>query len=877
MALESGSQLGGYEILSRLGTGGMSEVYRARDLTLGREIAIKVLPSLLAQDPDKLARFEREAKILASLNHPNIAVIHGLEHEDDVWYLVLELIPGETLAERIKRAPLTVAEARAIFLQIARALEAAHEKQIIHRDLKPSNVKITEDGVVKLLDFGLGKTLPETRVAGSKTKTFSGGETSPGLVMGTPGYMSPEQARGHEMAKSTDVWSFGVSLFEALTAVHPFARETLPDMFTAVLKEEPPWGRLPSNVPRALGTLLSRCLEKNAHDRIHDIGDVRIQLEDLTVDAVPKTERTGVSRWALVAVILVLPFFVWLFAHDAPTLDRTRPVVRRFVLDLSPTAPISLNGASALAVSPDGERLVYGSRRGARNQLYLRELDQIETVPIPGTEGGTAPFFAPSSNRLGFFVEGKLKTLSLLGGTPETLTDAETPRGASWSDGSILFSPSSRSGLQAVPASGGASASVTDVGDASIRAHRWPSVLPGGTHALVTLWNDDGFAVAVVALDTGDVKELVQNGSYARYASTGHLVFLRDGDLYAAGFDAGSRTLVSEASLVVEDVAQDARTGAAFYDFSEDGALFYVPADAVTTGPATMLLIDRAEVARPIGPPRHSFQVPRLSPDGQFLLVTVQDGDEADIWSLQLDRGNLTRLTFEGSNGAAIWTPDGKRITFSSNRNAAHAIYWKAADGSGNAERLTPDGPLLYATSWSPDGGTLTYTVLDPQSQFDVWLLHFADRETTPLLSSSYNEAGAVFSPDGRFLAYTSDESGREEVYVRAFPGPEGRWQVSTESGNEPQWSRDGKELFFRSGTSLMVADIVLEPSFDAARPRVLMDAPFDQAGSLYANYDVTPDGRNFVMIRSEEDNAADRLHVVLHWFEELKRRVPVN
>ena len=884
MALESGARVGDYEIVGPLGSGGMSEVYRAKDLTLEREVAIKVLPPALARDPDKRARFEREAKLLAALNHKNIAVIHGLEQDGDVWYLILELIPGDTLAERMKKGPLSLREVRAIFLQIAEALEAAHDKGIIHRDLKPANVKITDDGTIKLLDFGLGKELRSSGVVSQKTETFDGTATSPGLVMGTPGYMSPEQARAHAMTRATDVWSFGVVLFEALAGVHPFARETFPDMLSAILNDAPPWERLPHTLPRAWRVLLERCLRKSAHDRLHDIADVRIEIEEAPETALPSdgTSAGSLPRWAVATMATLVALVAWSFWRSSASPERPPDVVRRFVIDLPPTATLSLDGASALTVSPDGTRLVYASRRAERSQLQQRTLDHLETAPIPGTEGGVGPFFSTDSGALGFFADGKLKTLSFPG-TPVTLTDAPTPRGASWSrgrDGRLVFSPTSQSGLAIVAETGGNADNVTvispDSGDSHERAHRWPSLLPDGTAALVTLWTRERVDIGIVELSTGRVSPLVDNGSYARYAPSGHLVFARNRDLYAAAFDARARKLESDPVPVVEGIAVDEQTGAAFFDFSADGALFYVAEDAEIENPATMLLIGRDGIATPIGPSTASLQVPRFSPDGRFVVATVQDDDATDIWSLHLGRGTLTRLTFDGTNGAAIWTPDGKRIAFSSSRNGERALYWKPADGSGTSERLTPPGNAVFPTSFSPDGETLAYTELHPETGLDVWTLAIDSGETRPLVRTAFAEAGAMFSPGGNYLAFTSNESGREEVYVRAYPGTEGRWQVSTDSGDEPLWSRDGKELFYRAGTSLMVVDVVPEPSFESAKPRVLFDAPYDQAGALYANYDVSSDGRNFVMIRSEQSAAASRIHVVLHWFDELGRRVPI-
>ena len=748
-------------------------------------------------------------------------------------------------------------------------------------------MKITDDGTVKLLDFGLGKELRASGAVSQKTATFDETATSPGLVMGTPGYMSPEQARAHAMTKATDVWSFGVVLFEALAGVHPFARETLPDMLSAILNDPPPWARLPRTLPRAWRVLLERCLRKSEHNRLHDIADVRIEIEEA-----PETELLDGrgdallprwARWAIAIMATLSALVLWSFWRSSDPPERPPGVVRRSVIELPPTATLSLDGASGLTVSTDGTRLVYAARRADRSQLRQRTLDQLETVPIPGTEGGVGPFFSANGDALGFFADGKLKTLSFPG-TPVTLTDAPARR--------ELEPEQRRSNPVLAGEPRGLGHRCRDRRDRrqldrdqpqfrrlERAAHRWPSLLPDGTAALVTLWNRDRVDIGIVELSTGRVSSLVDNGSYARYAPTGptgHLVFARAGDLYAAVFDARARKLLSEPVPVIEGIAFDEQTGAAFYDVSADGALFYVAEDSEIDDPATMLLVSRDGVATPIGPPTASLQVPRFSPDGRFVVATVQDEDATDIWSLHLGRGNLTRLTFDGTNGAAIWTPDGKRIAFSSSRNGAHAIYWKPADGSGATDRLTTPGNAVFPTSFSPDGKTLAYTELHPETGLDVWTLAIDSGEARPLLATGFAEAGAMFSPDGNYLAFTANESGREEVYVRAFPGSEGRWQVSTDSGNEPMWSRDGKELFYRAGTSLMVVDVVIEPSFEPAKPRVLFDAPYDQAGALDANYDVRSDGRNFVMIRSEQDAAASRIHVVLHWLDELGLRVPI-
>jgi Tol biopolymer transport system component len=884
MGLEPGSRLGHYEILGSLGTGGMSEVYRARDLSLGREVAIKMLPTELSADPSRLARFEREAQLLAALSHPNVAVIHGIEREGSLSFLVLELIPGKTLAERIAEGPLPFPEARSVFLQIAQALEAAHGKGIIHRDLKPGNVKLTADGTVKLLDFGLGKDIGIRPTKQEKTATYTGHRTSVGMVMGTPGYMSPEQARGQDVSGASDIWSFGVCLFEALSGKNPFQRGTLPDTLAAILNEEPHWGLLPPGLPARVHTLLRRCLQKRSRDRLHDIADVRIELEDTTLDLPSLPARTVEVRWLVGLAIALGAALVWILAGRGAR-NVEPPVVRRFVLELPPTAPMSLSGGRALASSPNGARLVYTARRSDRTELYLRNFDGRQTVPIPGTDGASGPFFSPRGDQVGFFADGKLKVLSLPGGSPVSLSDGVNPRGAVWidrGDGTevILFSPSSSGGLSYVLARGGAPIPLTVVDTASgERDHRWPSMLPDGKAALFTVWKKDGFDVRVLELASGATEKLVDDASYPRYVPTGHLVFAREEGLYAASFDLGSRRVVSEPVLVVEDVLYDDRTGAAHFDFTADGTLLYAPAENGSTPSqrASVFIVDSSGSATPIGEPRESIQVPRLSPDGRLLLVTVLEADATDLWLLNLARGGLTRLTFDGESGAGVFSPDGRRIAYSSAQQGRFAIFEKAADGTGEPTRLTEGDHPQFPTSWSPDSNVLLYAELDPDSQLDIWTLRLSDGQKSPLIRTSFEEASAVFSPDGTLIAYTSTESGQEEVYVRSFPETSGRWPISTQSGSEPVWSRNGRRLYFRSNDSLMAVDITREPTFAAGRPRVLFDAPFDLAGVLYANYDVGLEGDSFVMIRTDVESTTARLNAVVNWFEELERRVPAR
>jgi serine/threonine-protein kinase len=871
MPLAAGTRVGRYEILDRLGTGGMSEVYRARDLELGREVAVKALPEAWGDDPERVERFEREAQLLAALRHPNIAVIHGLERDGSKSFLVLELIPGESLADMLARGPLPYSEARPIFLQIAQALEAAHEKGIIHRDLKPANAQIQPDGTVKLLDFGLGKDLRPQPSRTLDTGTYPGAGLSEGVLIGTPAYMSPEQVRRRSLGKATDIWSFGVTLFEALSGKSPFGRDTLADTLSAILSHEPSWGALPRGVPRGIVVLLERCLRKDERHRLHDIADARIEIEEAVAEEKPPRRLPSIAAAAAAAATLA-----WIVARMLPT-PGPAPIVARFVIDLPATAPLSLENGGALAVSPDGGRLAYAARAGDRKAIYMRPLGQLETTLVPGTEGAEAPFFSPRGEWLGFFASGrlsKLSVLSLRGDSAIPLAQADAPRGSSWSDADfILFAPSEASGIARVSAAGGPATPVTELENEE-RGHRWPAGL-AGDKAVFTVWKESGFEVELLDTRSGKRTRLVENASSPRYAPTGHLVFARGRDLYGARIDSRSGRLLSEPAVLVEDVAFDPRTGAAFYDFSSGGDLFYVRgAGTVGERMARAFLVTESGEVRPLGEPKAGLQVPRFAPDGRSIVMTVAEDDRTDLWSYDLTLETLTRLTFEGNSAACTFFPDGRSVAFASDRGGAFSIYRTLADGSGDAVRITEGPNPQFPTSVSPDGKHLAYTELHPESRLDVFVLSLDDAVARPFVRTDHAEAGAVFSPDGQFLAYTSDESGAEQVYVRRFPGPSGRWQVSTIEGTEPVWSRDGSRLFFRSGNSLMVADVRLRPEFESAKPSVLFDTPFDTAGLLHAGYDTGPDGTSFVMIRTEKESTASEIHVVLNWFEELKERV---
>jgi len=884
--IETGTRLGPYEILAPIGAGGMGEVYRARDSKLGREVAVKVLPEELAQDPERVARFEREAHILASLNHPNIAAIYGLERSEDHTYLIMELVPGETLRERLAAGPLDVGICLKIFLQIAQALEAAHGKGVIHRDLKPENIKITPEKRVKVLDFGLAKTFAAAEpLPSAKTATAAFQATSHGMIMGTPGYMSPEQARGQSLDRRTDIWSFGCCFYEALTQHHPFYRETASDVVAAILASDPDWNALPHSLPPRVRTLVRRCLAKDTDQRLHDIADARIELGEATTGSPSGTSAlTDLATprwkpWLWAAAVGLVAFALGHFIRGLEPAGSSRPrAVQRFVIGLPPTLPASFAGAPAMVLSPDATEIVYAVRRGGTSRLYRRSLDELEPAPVAGTEGASGPFLSPDGQWLGFFAEGKLKVAPLSGGRPTAIADAPSPRGATWGpDGKIVFGPLTAGGLSVVSTTGGSIETLTSLDpERDEKSHRWPSFLPGGEAIVFTSWTGGRYNVEALSLRDGRRTTLVENASFARYVETGHLVFAKNGSLMAAPFDPARLELGEPAVAILENVMVDDRTGAAIFAVVDEGLMIYAPG---TEGPApvetgTLLAVDRQGAGRTIAQLQRALQLPRLSPlDSRQLLVTVTEGDRTDAWSYELDREVTTRLTFEGSNGAAMWTPDASAITFSSDRLGPFNVFSKPSDGSGSATRVLASPYPQFPTSWSPDGEELLLTEIHPSTGLDVLLLPKGAAEPERLLASSSDDGGAVFSPNGRFIAYVSNESGVDEVYVREHPGG-GKKLVSAGGGTEPVWSRNGRELFYRNEEWLMAVGIDSEPPLVAGKPQALFEAPYDEAGSASSNYDTTPEGR-FLMVRSGRERETAELIVITNWFEEWKSRVP--
>jgi eukaryotic-like serine/threonine-protein kinase len=901
--MQIGTEFGAYEVVARLGAGGMGEVYRARDARLHRDVAIKVLPEALAQDAERRARFEREARTLASLNHPGIAMVHGLEETGGVYALVMELVEGSTLAEIIAQGRLPVPDALAIAAQIADALEAAHEQGIVHRDLKPANIKVRPDGTVKVLDFGLAKALeaPDraTDLASSPT-IMATGRTEAGIILGTAAYMSPEQARGRPVDKRADIWAFGCVLYEMLTGRQAFSGESTTDILAEVVQREPDWSMLPADVPPSIVRLLRRALQKNARERLRDIGDARLELasaaavEPLAHDQAVRPEtrnlRAGVRRLAgpmilaafaagalaATAVLLSLPDRV---TDVPPSIEATRS----FVV-LPPGVSIATGRGSSVALSPDGHQLVFVGRIEKSVRLYVRALDRFESVPLAGTEEASNPFFSPDGRWVGFFADGKLKKVSLDGGAPVTLSDARTPRGEAWlADNSILLTPANNVGVSRVPALGGPAVPFTTTATGEL-SHRWPRALPGGAAVLFSIWNDTGWESSRIAVQRAGEREhrvLLEGGGYPRavYDPASHRYFVlyaRTEGLLAAPFDADRLAITGAPVPIVDNVITNL-SGGAHFDVAA-GTLVYVPG---TLGEADRDLVwvsldGKATPARRV---QHMSQNFVLSPDGTRILRNNTVGTR-DVWIDDLSRGITTRVTNSADNFGAVWSPDTQWIVFARGVPIRN-LYRRSLAAGAVDERLTTSPNWQEPAAISPDGSKVVYIERDPVTSMDIWVLDLprtgppgATAEgppvSRPFLKTQFSENNPKLSPDGRWLAYQSNESGRFEVYARSFPDPGEAHQVSSEGGITPMWSQKG-ELFYRS-LSGMVMSVPLAASaeFHSETPRALFDA-----SNFEEFYGVAPDGKRFLIVRrSDLDQAPTALALVQNFVAELRQRV---
>jgi Tol biopolymer transport system component len=894
MALAAGTKLGSYEVVAQIGAGGMGEVYRAHDTKLARDVAIKVLPANFVNDPERLSRIQREARMLAALNHPNIATIYGLEQSGNVACLVMELVPGETLAERVKAGLLPIEEALKIAVQIAEALEAAHEKSIIHRDLKPANVKVTPDGKVKVLDFGLAKAFagdsPNEDIGNSPT--LSRAATMQGVILGTAAYMSPEQARGKSVDKRTDIWAFGCVLYELIAGTQAFDGEDITEILAAVVKSEPDWNRLPESTPLSIRMLLRRCLRKDKTLRLRDAGDARIEIHEALITPAP-AEPVATQRksplsnirmaWSIAAVAIVVAALGWgAFAYLRHVPEDAQPM-RFFVSPpgtgrLAMTAPTASGAVvSPLAVSPDGTRIaIVATGADGKSQLWVRSLDTLAAQPLAGTEGAFQPFWSPDSRFIGFFADGKLKKIEISGGPPITLCDAPDPRAGTWNrDGVIVFGPTASSALLRVSSAGGVPTGATTLGQGEA-VHMRPFFLPDGQHFLYRASTGSGSGpVYVTSLKSAERKLLLNVDSSNVAYSEGYLLFLRETTLMAQPFDAQRLVLTGDAFPIAENIRNSATFNpAGVFSMSQNGVLAY------QTGTATagyqLLWSDRAGKQLGVLGDAAQYTDLELSPDGKRASFSIADqaGNGRDIWLYDVARGLRTRFTFDSAGEReSIWSPDGSKIVFNSNRKGHLDLYQKTSSGAGPEEALLEDNQDKYPSSWSPDGRYILYRTRGGQTGSDLYLLPLSgDHKPLPFLETKFNEDIGQFSPDGRWVAYSSDESGRSEVYVVPFPESGGKWQISTVGGNFPRWRHDGAEIFYVTPDNKLMAATIngKGANFEVGAVKPLFETRIVLGGRY--QYAVSADGQRFLINTAPEQAAPAPITVVLNWAAGLKK-----
>jgi len=892
MSLAPGSRFGPYEVTGALGVGGMGEVYRARDTKLGREVALKVLPDLFAGDPERLARFEREAQVLASLNHPNIAHIHGIEEVPSSGAgkpagraLVLELVEGPTLADRIAGGPMTLAEVRAIALQIADALETAHEQGIIHRDLKPANVKVRDDGTVKVLDFGLAKAMsPELSASGTgamNSPTMSARATEMGVILGTAAYMSPEQAKGKAADRRADIWAFGVVLFEMLTGRQAFIGETASEIMASVMKEEPAWALVPASLPPSIRRLLRRCLEKDPKKRLSSMSDVRLELSETDSAGVDAATTPTGSSWlrlgAAAAAAAILTSLAFLFVVPRGNPPAAREPSR--VSILGPEGVTLSFEASDSAISPDGRSVVFTTVDASGSfKLWIRTLASMEAHVIAGSEFGHLPFWSPDSRQIAFFTTDKLKKVPAGGGTVETLCDAKDGRGGSWgSQDVIVFAPANAGALQSVSANGGEPKAATTLDVArGETGHRFPSFLPDGRHFLFATLpqKNQKFDIYAGSIDGTRSEPLLSAEGAAVYAEPGYLLFSRKNVLVAQPFDArllktsGEPIAIGDAPSAMGALYSAGRavsvsaTGTIAYlgDHLPDTRLVWFDRSGRETGTLTV--------------PEGRYQEIVFSHDGRRAAITrFATQSQSDIWIADADRGGATRFTSApGNNIDSVWSPDNSRILFSSDRDGPRDFFVKPSSGATPEEPFYASKALFKdSRTWSPDGKSMIFEQLDPQTNRDLWILPMeGDHAPKPYLRTPFNETFAAVSPDGQWLAYVSDESGQAEVYVDAFPTPRQKYRVTDRGAFAPYWRKDGKELAIVSADfrSILVSDISGGAEFHASAPRQLMTLP---KGTVTAQ--PTPDVQRVLVAKPVNESTVSTLTLVFDWIGALAKK----
>ena len=915
MAMQSGSQIGPYHVLEPLGSGGMGEVYRARDTKLGRDVALKVLSDPVTTDSGRMARFTREAQLLASLNHPNIAAIYGVEEGGGGLTLVLEYIDGETLADRINKGPLPVDEALRVALQIAQALEAAHEKAVIHRDLKPANVKITSDGKVKVLDFGLAKALqdePESAPSLSQSPTLTAAATRAGIILGTAGYMAPEQARGKSVDRRGDIWAFGVVLFEMLSGKRVFEDDTITDTLVNVLQREPDWEQLPPRTPSALRRLLQRCLKKDPRERLQAIGEARILLDELIADPAAQTiagETAAYPLWKKVlpwvaALVFLSAGFLW-----RPSVEPVSSGVALFEFPMPAAQSLAHNYRHGIELSPNGKRIAFVARPvgGGARRIYVRSLEnQWDAVPLPGTENAQSPFFSPDGEWIGYQQGQQIKKTAISGGSTVVLVERLNSQGADWGPpgiswgkgGAIVFPHTLGVGLSMVREVGGEPEEFTSLDTAAHESsHRLPHFLPDGGGVIFTVLRYTNITpdwkraqVWVKPLD-GDRKLLLENALDARYIGNGILVFARQAKLFAVRFDLSTLSVSGTPVQVLDGVTQALYgnagitwSGAAQFSVASNGTLIYAPGSIEPPLLSSLGWADRSGNVTPIAGPRPMFRfAARVLPDGKRIAYSELHLNK-DIWIFDTMRGTEDRITYEGQNAFPIWSPDGLRMAFRSDRAGPLGIYMMQSVNPRDVIQLTP-GPLDVPSSWTPDGKELAFTrgFSATGGTTDIYVVPVErPNEVRAVVATNATESFPEFSKDGKWLAYTSDESGRPTLYVQPYPGPGPRVTVTSEGPPaEPVWSKNSNELFYRSGQRILSVRFKISGAeFIPEKPVLLFQQPSIVAGTtVLASYDVAPDG-TFLLNQAIAEIAEERnrrifpstLRLILNWTQQTER-----
>ena len=861
MTLASGTRLGSYQIVAPIGAGGMGEVYRARDSKLGRDVALKVLPAAFAANAERMARFEREARLLAALNHPHIAAIYGLEESSGTPALVMELVEGPTLADRIAAGSIPPDEALPIAKQIAEALEYAHEKGVIHRDLKPANIKVKPDGTVKVLDFGLAKALTEdsSTVDMNNSPTLSMGATLAGVILGTAAYMSPEQAKGKPADRRADIWAYGVVLCEMLTGQRLYTGETAAETLAAVLMKEPALDGLPTNTPAAIRNLLHRCLERDPRRRLQHIGEARIAIDDALSGAAPAAPVTPQRAqppvvWIALACVLFVAFAALAFVH----FRETPPQLRTFRFQVPGPANATV---TFFQLSPDGQYLAFVAQKEGHTQLWVQPLSSTEPQALPGTDGATYPFWSPDSAQIAYFAEGKLKKIAVTGGIPQILCDAPAGRGGSWNeDGALLFTPNVSGPLYRVSAAGGIATAVTDASGTDI-SDRYPYFLPGGHTFLYYRIGRSSEQNGIYAGSLEGLKpvHILPDDSNAVHVPgpypgrSGYLIFRRKETLMAQPFDPQSLKLSGEMFPIAEQVGTVANTGNAAFTASANGELAYRFGNLYEN--RQFVWMDRT--GKQVGAATKSASMAggALSPDEKEIVLALgPDPVTVDLWLQDVSRGVLSRFTFGPDRSAVpVWSPDSGRIAYTAFTGTVFSIYQKQVNGAGAAELLKSGGINVFPSDWSPDGKFLVYSEFAEKTNDDIWLLPLSgDHKPVPYLQTRFNEDDGHFSPDGRWMAYMSDESGRFEIYVQPFPATGSKWQISSAGGRFPRWSHDGRELFYIAADQKLTAVAVKAGggstvSFEAGAPQPLFDIPSIPV-SFRFSYQPARDGRRFLV-----------------------------